>query len=77
MLPKKKIKQLVERNRDLLEALEEFDRTGQLSKVTYKERVNFTLDMDLMRKFRSYCQSHNLKMSNVLETLLKDKLKIK
>lgn len=77
MLSEKKIKQLADKNRDLLEALEEFDRTGQLSKATYKERVSFTIDMDLMRKFRSYCQSHNLKMSNVLETLLKEKLKQK
>ncbi|MBU0459592.1 MAG: hypothetical protein KKH52_04125 [Nanoarchaeota archaeon] len=74
MLPKKEIKQLAEKNRDLLEALEEFDRTGQLSRATYKERVNFTIDMGVMRKLRTYCQKNNLKMSNVIESLIKEKL---
>ncbi|HLC88809.1 MAG TPA: hypothetical protein VJG49_02110 [Candidatus Nanoarchaeia archaeon] len=75
MLSEKKIKQLVETNKDFLEALEEFDRTGQLSKVNYKERVTFTIDMDLVRKFRSYCAKNNFKMSNVIEQLIKEKLK--
>ena len=76
MLSEKKIKQLADRNRDLLEALEEFDRTGQLNRATYKERVNFTIDMDVMRILRTYCQKNNLKMSNVVETLIKEKLRI-
>jgi len=76
MLAEKKIKDLVDKNRDLLEALEEFDRTGQLSKTTYKERVNFTIDMDLMHKLRQYCEKNNLKMSSVVEKLLKEELKL-
>lgn len=75
MLSKKKIKELVEENRDLLEALAEFDRTGRLRKVNVKERVNFTLDAELMRKFRSYCRQQGLKMSNVLERILRKELK--
>jgi|TARA_Y100000034_G_C6526423_1_gene226710 uncharacterized protein (DUF4415 family) len=74
MLSEKKIKQLVEKNKDFLEALEEFDRTGQLSRVSYKERATFTIDMDVMRKFRDYCEKNNFKMSNVVEKLLKEKL---
>ena len=77
MLSKKKISALVEQNRDLLEALEEFDRTGQLHKAKVKERVNFTIDMGLMRIFRAYCEGNNQKMSNVVERLIKDKLGIK
>jgi hypothetical protein len=75
MLSEKERKKLVQENRVYLEALEEFDRTGQLNKVNVKERVTFTIDMNLMRKFRSYCESNNLKMSQVVEKLLKDKLK--
>lgn len=74
-LSSKKISKLVHQNSDLLEALAEFDRTGQLRKVTAKERVNFTLDAELMRRFRSYCRQHNLKMSQVLEKTLKKELK--
>ena len=75
-LSSKKITKLVHQNSDLLEALAEFDRTGQLRKVTVKERVDFTLDAELMRLFRSYCKEHGLKMSNVLEKLLKKELKL-
>lgn len=75
-LSSKKITKLVHQNSDLLEALAEFDRTGQLRKITAKERVNFTLDAELMRRFRSYCRQHNLKMSQVLEKILKKELKL-
>ena len=77
MLSKKKIEELVEKNKDFLEALEEFDRTGQLKKPTVKERVNFTIDLDLMGKFRNYCKDHNLKMSSVVEKLVKEELGLK
>ena len=76
MLSEKKIKDLVDKNRDLLEALEEFDRTGQLSKSSYKERATFTIDMDVMRKFRQYCEKNHLKMSSIVEKLLRKELKI-
>ncbi len=75
-LSSKKITKLVHQNSDLLEALAEFDRTGQLRKVRVKERVNFTIDAELMRKLRSYCQKHGVKMSNVLEKMLKKELEL-
>ncbi len=74
MLSERRIKELVEQNRDLLEALTEFDRTGKLTHLSAKERVNFSLNMELMRKFREYCGKNNLKMSSVLEELLRKKL---
>jgi len=76
MLSEKKIKKLIDENKDLLEALEEFDRTGRLSRAKYKERISLTIDMDLMRKFRSYCERKGLKMSNVVEKLIKEELGI-
>ena len=36
-----------------------------------KERVNFTVDMELMKMFRSYCEEHHLKMSQSVERLIK------
>ena len=77
MLSAKRINELIDNNKDLLEALEEFDRTGQLSKPSYKERATFTIDMGLMKKFRNYCENHNQKMSNVIEELIKEMLGIK
>lgn len=74
MLAKTKINTLVEQNRDFIEALKEFDRTGKLIKVAYKERVNFTIDAELMHKFRVYCEQNNLKMSSVIEELIREEL---
>lgn len=68
---------MVSRNQDLVEALAEFDRTGQLKKTKYKERVNLTLDMDLMRSFRQYCENNKLKMSSVVEKLIGEMLRSK
>ena len=76
MLSAKRIDELIDNNKDLLEALEEFDRTGQLSKPSYKERATFTIDMGLLKKFRAYCEKHNQKMSNVVEELIKEMLGI-
>jgi hypothetical protein len=50
---------------------EEFERTGQLRKIHVKQRGNFTIDVDLMRQFRQYCQEKGYKMSTVVEQLLK------
>ena len=77
MLAKNKISKLVDENLEYLEALAEFDRTGILKRVAKKERVNFTIDMDLMGKFRSYCKDENRKMSAVVEELIKEELGIK
>jgi hypothetical protein len=74
MLSEKRINSLIEKNKDLLEALEDFDRTGVLHKVTSKDRVNFTIDSDLMAKFRYYCEKQNQKMSNVVEKLILEEL---
>ena len=76
MLSEKKIKELVDKNKDLLEALEEFDRTGKLRKVKYKEKVTFTIDMDVMKKFRQYCEEQGVKMSAVLERLVRKELNV-
>ena len=76
MVSEKKIRELVEKNKDFLEALEEFDRTGRLPRLTHKERATFTIDMDLMRLFRNYCKKNNFKMSSIVEKLIKEELKI-
>ena len=68
-------KKLVKEHPEYFEALVEFERTKKLPKLTYKERVNFTLDANLMREFRVYCKKNNYKMSNVLERLIHKEIK--
>lgn len=66
-----KTKKIIKQRPELFAALEEFDKTGKLRKLKYKERCTFTLDENLMIKFRAYCRKHNIKMSNLIEDMLK------
>ncbi len=66
---------IIKRNPEYFEALVEFEKTGRLPKIAYKERVNFTIDADLVRKFRIYCQKNSMKMSSKIEQLLREELK--
>lgn len=75
MLTDKKLKMVVRESQPYLNALEESDRTHKLLKADYKERVNFTIDADLMIKFRRFCRKESISMSNKVETLIRKYLK--
>ena len=61
---------------EVFEALEEYDRTRRLRKITYKERANFTVDARTLRNFRSYCAIHGYNMSRLLENFMKERIAI-
>ncbi|HKZ49870.1 MAG TPA: hypothetical protein VJ110_02605 [Candidatus Nanoarchaeia archaeon] len=60
---------------ELFEALAEYDKTGVKKKLTYKIRANFTLDNDLLLKFKKYCKEKGFKMSSILERHIKEELR--
>lgn len=51
----------------LFDALAEYDRTGRLPKLSYKKRIDITIDAALLRKLKEYCHKHNLKLSQLIE----------
>ncbi len=59
---------------EMFNALEEYDRTRRLRKISYKERANFTVDARILRNFRSYCSAHGYNMSKLLENFMKEKI---
>mgnify|MGYP001560793919 CR=1 FL=1 len=69
----KAIKAIKERP-ELFEALLEFERTGKLPKLTHKKRVNFTIDEEIFRKFRNYCQKKGLSMSHIIEKFIEKEI---
>lgn len=69
-----KAKKIIKEKPELFAALEEFDKTGKLKKLKYKERCTFTVDEDLIIRFRAYCKKHNLRMSNLIEEMIRKKL---
>jgi hypothetical protein len=62
---------------EVFDALEEYDRTHRLKKINYKERANFTIDSNLLSRFRKYCQLHGMKMSAKIEQYMKKELEKK
>lgn len=63
-----------EEHKDLFEALAEYDRTGKLPKISYKKRIDITIDAKLLRQLKEYCRKHGLKLSQLVEKHLKEEL---
>lgn len=62
---------------EVFDALEEYDKTRRLRKISYKERANFTIDARTLREFRAYCQNNGFNMSKLLENWMKQKIQSK
>lgn len=68
-------KKIVKEHPEYFDALLVFEKTGKLPKFNYKKRVNFTLDNNLAREFRNYCEKNGMKMSSVIEKCIEEKIK--
>jgi len=62
---------------EVFDALEEYDKTRRLRKISYKERANFTIDARTLRGFRTYCLNNGFNMSKLLENWMKEKIQSK
>ena len=69
-------KAIIKRNPEVFEALLDFERMKKLPKLKRKERLNITIDSDLLRKFRNYTQKNNKVMSQIIESKIREELKI-
>jgi len=63
-------KEVIKKHPEYFEALMEFERTKKLPKFSYKKRVNFTIDENIFREFRNFCEKNNIRMSGVVEDLM-------
>jgi len=70
----KTIDLVIAKHPEMFDALEEYDRTHKLRKINHKERANFTIDSNLLGRFRKYCQKHGMKMSAKIEQYMRDEL---
>ncbi len=59
---------------ELFSALEEFERTKKIPKFTYRKRVDVTIDENLLREARTYCEKNSISFSRVVERGLKKEL---
>ena len=70
----KKAEEIIKRDPEMFEALMEFERTGKLPRLSYKKRVNFTVDGAVFNRFRGYCLKKGYSMSSLIEKFMSDKL---
>ncbi|MDD4877507.1 MAG: hypothetical protein PHO02_00540 [Candidatus Nanoarchaeia archaeon] len=61
----------------VFESLAEYDRTRKLQRTVYKERATFTIDANILRKFRAYAKEHGMDMSKIVEKQIKQVLGLK
>ena len=61
---------------EIFQALEEFDKTHRLRKVSYKERANFTIDSDILKNYRDYCKKKGYSMSARIQEFIQKDLNI-
>jgi len=59
---------------ELFEALAEYDRTGKLPKLSYKKRIDITIDARLLRQLKEYCIKHGFKLSQLIERHMREEL---
>mgnify|MGYP001600796263 CR=1 FL=1 len=67
-------REAIEEHPEAFEAMLEFERTKKLPKPQNKERLNFTLNRNIIKKLRKYAKEQNQKLSNIVEKLIEEKL---
>lgn len=70
-------KKIIRENPRMFDALLEFERTKKLPKLVYRKRINLTINAEILKKFKGYCQEKNYNMSRLIEKYVKDELKLK
>ncbi len=67
----------IKKHPEIFSALEEFERTKRIPKFTYRKRVDITIDEQILREFKSYCQKNGFNMSRMIEKHIKEELNSK
>ena len=66
---------IIRENPRVFESLEEYDRTRKLAKTVYRERINLTIDQNVLKVFKRYCEENTINMSRLIEGFMKEELK--
>ena len=67
----------IKKHPQVFEAMAEYDRTRKLPKTVYRERINLTINADLLKQFKHYAREKGLNMSRVIEKHMKEELGLK
>lgn len=70
-------RKIIRQHPGVFDALMEYEKTRKLPKTIYRERINLTIDENILKKFKEYCRQKNINMSKLIESHIKEELKIK
>ena len=68
-------RKIIARYPEVFAALEEYDRTRKLPKLYRRKRFNVTIDENVLREFKRYCDTRQLNMSRLLEEKMKQEIR--
>jgi len=71
----KKAKEIVKKYPEVFESLAEYDITRKISKIYKRKRLNITIDENILRDFKHYCEAKGLNMSRLLEKKMLEEMK--
>ena len=60
---------------EVFESLLEFERTKKIPKLYRKKRLNITIDENILRGFRAYCEKNSINMSGFVEDRMIEAMK--
>lgn len=60
-------KKIVNKYPEVFEALLAFERTKKIPLLYKRKRINITINENIIRDFKNYCQKNGLNMSRILE----------
>ena len=66
----------IKKHPEIFSALEEFEKTKRIPKFTYRKRVDITIDEQILREFKFYCQKKGFNMSRLIEKHIKEDLNL-
>lgn len=66
----KGVDKMIKEQPEIFEALLEAERTGRVPKFTHKERIDITIDSEILRKYKTLCEKKGYKISNRIEKLI-------
>lgn len=63
----KKAKELISRYPEVFESLLEFEQTKKIPKLYHKQRLNITIDENILREFKAYAEKNSVNISRFIE----------
>jgi len=71
----KHLDRIIKKYPEVFQSLEEYDRTHKLPKLYRRRRFNITIDENILRDFKSYCEKNSINMSRFLEKKMVEAIK--